>query len=262
MFFDLNVPGSRSEEERARVRKRASQLGWHCIATTTTYKGESLKRPPQEGSPETGLQGFALGSDGSADAEADLIELSRIHLDGSHIEDNVSLIPKCRKAYDLVSCRPTSEESFRKICTLVDCDIVSLDLSQPLPFRIAPSHAQAALKRGLVFEITYSNLLLDDSLRKNVFCNARALCRCTRGKGIVISSGTRSALDLRSPLDVVNIGTLFNLKEKQAREALDANCLGLVERAANAKTFTKGFCLREEANESVQDKYKVKRRKC
>ena len=87
-------------------------------------------------------------------------------------------------------------------------------------------------------------------------------CRCTRGKGIVISSGTRSALDLRSPPDVVNIGTLFNLKEKQAREALDANCLGLVERAANAKTFTKGFCLWEEANESVQDKYKVKRRKC
>ena len=72
---------------------------------------------------------------------------------------------------------PVCEESFKRICTSVDCDIVSMDLTQQLAYRLNQKHVEAAAKRGLVFEIVYSKLFLDATIRRNVFTNARALCR-------------------------------------------------------------------------------------
>ena len=39
-------------------------------------------------------------------------------------------------------------------CTSLDVDIISLDLARKLPFKLAPSALQAAVKRGIHFEVT------------------------------------------------------------------------------------------------------------
>lgn len=44
-----------------------------------------------------------------------------------------------------------------------------------------------------------------------------ALCRGTRGQGIILSSGARSAFELRGPYDVINLATLMGLSEQQAK---------------------------------------------
>ena len=44
-----------------------------------------------------------------------------------------------------------------------------------------------------------------------------ALTRAARGKGIIISSGARSAFELRGPYDVINMATLFGLSEQDAK---------------------------------------------
>ena len=268
MYFDLSVPVIRSEEDALQFATRTLDLGWSCVAETTHYKGESLKRPSAAARVED--RGNASNSARSVSSEGSdlgyfepggsgmkentrLLKLSRVNLIAAQIEDNTSLVSKCRRVYDLISCAPASEESFKKICTLVDCDIVSLDLSQPLPFRLHPGHVQTALKRGLVFEILYSKLLLDETTRMNVFSGAKSLCRSTRGRGIIISSGTRKLMDLRSPSDIINIAALFDLKGSQAKDSVCDTCRKLIHRVVISKQFHRGFCLKESVPYSSQE---------
>lgn len=42
-------------------------------------------------------------------------------------------------------------------CTSLDVDIISLDLARKLPFKLAPSALQAAVERGIYFEVTLSS---------------------------------------------------------------------------------------------------------
>ena len=261
MFFDLNVPAFKQSDDQGqqdwlRFEERSLSLGWGCVAVSTRYRGESLKRPSAEtsssGARESDLRFFHPGKR-VVKERGRLLKLSRVNLSASQMEENMSLIPKCRKLYDLISCEPTSEETFRKICTLVDCDIISIDFSLPLPFRMHPGHVSAALKRGLVFEISYSKLLQDETTRRNAFSGARSLCRCTRGKGVIISSGTKHHLDLRSPWDIANIATLFDLKGSQAKQCLERTCRALVDRVVRNKFFQRGFSLQEGENEQGDD---------
>lgn len=53
-----------------------------------------------------------------------------------------------------------------------------------------------------------------------MIANAVLLVRLTGGKGIVLSSGARSALDLRSPQDAANLATLLGMSLGAAREAM------------------------------------------
>ena len=59
-------------------------------------------------------------------------------------------------------------------CTSLDVDIISLDLARKLPFKLAPSAVQAAVKRGIHFEVTLSSsapmLLTDPKLWCIMLC--------------------------------------------------------------------------------------------
>ncbi len=46
----------------------------------------------------------------------------------------------------------------------------------------------------------------------------------TRGRGVVLSSGARQAMELRGPNDVINMGTLFGLSVEFAKAAVSKNC--------------------------------------
>ena len=159
---------------------------------------------------------------------------------------------------------PVCEESFKRICTSVDCDIVSMDLTQQLAYRLNQKHVEAAAKRGLVFEIVYSKLFLDATIRRNVFTNARALCRALRGKGVIISSGARKPLDLRNPHDAMNLAHLFGLKMPEAKRAIDGTCIDLLGRLARKKFVHRGFMLVRDAepaseeDEGVRDAKRVR----
>lgn len=47
-----------------------------------------------------------------------------------------------------------------------------------------------------------------------------ALCRAARGRGIIVSSGARSAFELRGPYDVMSLVTLCGLTQQQAKVPL------------------------------------------
>ncbi len=70
-------------------------------------------------------------------------------------------------------------------------DIIALELWQRLPFKLKPALVKAALARGVFFEICYAPALREPSARRNLFANAQALVRATRGRNIIVSSGAR-----------------------------------------------------------------------
>lgn len=102
-------------------------------------------------------------------------------------------------------------------CASLPVDIISLDLSHRLPYRLRPKVLAPAVQRGVMFEISYACCLRDETSRRLLFSNATALARATRGQNIIVSSGARTAFELRSPYDVINLSTLFGLPERHAK---------------------------------------------
>ena len=60
-----------------------------------------------------------------------------------------------RSRYQLVALRTNNEATFEAACRSVDVDIISMDCSKRLPFRLDRSVVQDAMKRGVLFEICY-----------------------------------------------------------------------------------------------------------
>ena len=51
------------------------------------------------------------------------------------------------------------------------------------------------------------------------------------GGGVVLTSGSRQATELRAPHDVANLASLFGMRDENARAALSTRALRLVRRA-------------------------------
>ncbi len=137
-------------------------------------------------------------------------------------------------------------------CSSLQVQIISLDLAQRLPFRLKPKVLAPALERGVMFEICYACCLRDETSRRMLFSNAAALARATRGKNIIISSGARTAFELRSPYDAINLSTLFGLPTGQAKvifaflqilpsfASCEADCVAQITKMTSAFDLTIG----------------------
>lgn len=100
-------------------------------------------------------------------------------------------------------------------------------------------------------QICFTPALREASLRRQLFANALALCRETRGRGIVVSSGARSYTELRGPLDVANLASLFGLTQQQALATISSSPAAVVERAATRRAYRGTLTVRIRAAEEV-----------
>ncbi|GAA0172211.1 endoribonuclease [Lithospermum erythrorhizon] len=142
--------------------------------------------------------------------------------------------------YDLVAVRPLNQTTFELACQTAQVDIISIDFSYKLPFRLNKLMVQAAVKRGLYFEITYSCLILDAKARGQMIENAKLLVDWTRGKNLIISSGAPSVTELRGPYDAANLVSLLGLTMQKSKAAISKNCRSLI-----ANAFRKKYCYKE-----------------
>lgn len=137
---------------------------------------------------------------------------------------------------------------FQQACSLLDVDIISLDMSGRMPFNIKHTTVGMAIARGVYFEITYSGSLRDSNSRKYLISNAANLVRVTRGKNVLLSSQARRALDVRGPYDVANLCALFGMNQALGKSAVTVNpraailharwytCLAYSHRCADQQT--------------------------
>jgi ribonuclease P/MRP protein subunit RPP1 len=153
------------------------------------------------------------------------------------------------KSYDLIAVQPETERTFISACTNLEIDIISLDLSAKLAFPIKAGYLRQAFQRGILFEVTYGDMVADQSARRNAIAGARMLLRLALGRrGLLMSSGTEHIWGLRAPADVLNLAALLGLKNDVKRNCLTASAEAAVLHGGARKYTHKGaICILPEA---------------
>ncbi|KLO12317.1 PHP domain-like protein [Schizopora paradoxa] len=147
-------------------------------------------------------------------------------------------------SYDIIALRPTTPSTLSLAClshttpSPLTAHIISIPLTSPQTLRLKHTLVRTAIKNGAVFEIDYSGALEDnDSERRNWWAGAREMTRVTKGKSLVLSSGTESCQLLRAPRDAGNLLTLAGLAQDQAHHAATSTPKSLILRAQTRKTY-------------------------
>lgn len=183
-------------------------VGYTTVALSQTVTG---KLPPNLAPPPP-----------PPNAPKSLQLLTRLNLTLSDTAQNQRL-NSLTQAYDIVALRPTNEKTLLNACTTLECDLISLDLSTRLPFHFKFKMLSAAISRGVRLEICYGPGVTGSGLdaRRNLIGNAMSLIRATRGgRGIIVSSEARRALNLRAPWDVINLTCVWGLPQERGKEAI------------------------------------------
>ena len=122
------------------------------------------------------------------------------------------------QSHDILAVQPATEKLFQQACKTLDVDIISLDMTERLPFYLKFPTVNAAIERGIRFGIVYSSAIRDSSQRKNLISTALDLVVFAKGRNIIISSGAVNELDFRGPYDIINLGLLFNLRRNNQKQ--------------------------------------------
>lgn len=174
---------------------------------------EILAATQKKDQQESGAAGGEVISNKAVLKESRFLQLTRLNIpiEDTNVAQEAMNNAAILSSYDVLAVQPQSERAFSFACNSLDIDIISLDLSKRLPYRFRPESIKTALQRGIFFEILYAPLLREPGSRRQMFANAQALSRETRGKGIILSSGVRTVIELRGPYDVVNLSTFLGL---------------------------------------------------
>ncbi|XP_062081937.1 protein GAMETOPHYTE DEFECTIVE 1 [Humulus lupulus] len=255
-FFDFNIPYSEAlpsdKATRIKLATMAMELGYSGVAYNRTIKGVMSDRD-RCSIPLLTLSSLLKLSPSLASSvyfHRDLLGVPRaspfrqytrltVNADSPSQAQVLNSGNPILKTYDLVSVRPLNQTIFDQACERLEVDIIAIDFSEKLPFRLKLPMVKAAIQRGVFFEITYSNLITDIQARRQMITNAKLLVDWTRGKNLIISSAASSVFELRGPYDVANLSFLLGLALEQAKAAVSKNCRALITKALRKKQFHK-----------------------
>ncbi|CAH1258355.1 RPP30 [Branchiostoma lanceolatum] len=205
-FCDFNVPYSENTENLRQIVEMAIKLGYesvafNCVVTPGTTKGQ-------------GAQGKTFQQ---------LTRLTAI-IETHEQKYKVTANNPTITAYDILAVQPLNLKMFEAACKTLEVDIITLDMTQKLPFLLKLTPIKRAIARGAYFEIVYSPAIRDSTLRRYIISNATDLMTFCKGKNIILSSQAEKAIELRGPHDVANLGVLFGMNQVQAKDAVSINC--------------------------------------
>lgn len=228
-FHDLNIPYTSNHVDLFHTLSFAGELGYSTIAVSLYITGK-LPVTPQP------IPVSSLTVPSSVTAL-----LTRLTLTISDTTQNHRL-STFQPAYSLLALRPTTERALQLCCTSLECDLISLDLSQRLPFVLKFKTVASALQRGIRFEICYSPGIQSGNgdARRNLISGATALIRATRGRGIILSSEAEHALGVRGPYDVINLAQVWGLGQERGKEALCEEASKVLRLAGLKRTSFRG----------------------
>jgi len=162
-------------------------------------------------------QGSAASSSSSSSSRG----FTRSNLAGD-LKDGAGVLA----TYDLVAAQPVDSGGLAACLSAgrgAAIDLIVLDMSSgKLPFPLHAKDVAAVLGAGMAFELKYAPAIRDSSLRRAFFTHCATFLRLTRGAGLVLSSGARTALEVRSPRAVAAIASLAGFSHQQAMVALTA----------------------------------------
>jgi len=124
---------------------------------------------------------------------------------------------------------------FQVACLSLDIDLITLDFTSRLPFPIRHGFVRQAVQRGVKFEILYSPVLRDPSIRRNIIGNALILARICRGKNLVLASGAEAPWQVRAPFDVLNLCGLFGIPSHLRKQCITTTCISSIMHVGTRK---------------------------
>ncbi|XP_065920113.1 ribonuclease P protein subunit p30-like isoform X2 [Dysidea avara] len=167
--------------------------------------------------------------------------------------------------YDIVAIQPNSERTFQQACATLPVDIVTMEMTEQLPFILRRQQIGQAIERGLMFEICYSPAILDANARRYTFSNALNLVRLCKGKNVIVSSKAQQPMELRAPYDVANLCHLFGIKGGgKCKDLITTHCQLAVLHAEMRRGSAKGIVtscsvqnLEEEERWQIADPFDI-----
>lgn len=235
MFYDLNVEYNASrtpskDGELAKTLSFLSELGYNAVALNHTIVG---KLPSDISCAIPDPLPFAVPS------SLNVLRRCTLILSESATNNRIAALSA---NYDILALRPVDEKTFQHACSTAECDLISLDLTQRLGYHFKFKTVSEAVKRGVRFEVCYSQGLLGESLaRRNLISNVVQLIRATRGgRGIIVSSEAKKAIGCRAPWDVVNLAAIWGLSQERAHEAVSKEVRSVVASARLKRTSFRG----------------------
>ncbi|KAM3754628.1 hypothetical protein ACB098_03G180300 [Castanea mollissima] len=268
-FFDLNIPYLDSSQSnkttRTKLVVKAMELGYTGIAYNRMIKGVMSDHDRCSISPLTlsSLLNLVPSLSLSVNLHRDLLgvpratpfrQYTRLTVVAENHSQSLALNSgnPVLKTYDLVAVKPLDQTVFDDACDKSEANIIAIDFSERLPFRLKQAKVKAAIERGVYFEITYSNLIADVQTRRQRISNAKMLVDWTRGKNLIFSSAAPSVNELRGPYDVANLSSLLGLSMERAKAAISKNCRTLIANALRKKQFFKDAIRVEAIPSGVQ----------
>ncbi|KAK6786152.1 hypothetical protein RDI58_014677 [Solanum bulbocastanum] len=262
-FFDLNIPYYESDRNivtdkktlkaiRLKLIIKAMELGYTGIAYNRTFRGvmSESDRCCIPLFPLSSVLKLALSLSSSVEFHRKLLNVPvsapfrqytrlTVVVDSSSQASALNSGNPILKSYNIVAVRPLNQQAFEQACQVSEVDIIAIDFSDKLPFRLKQSMVKAAIQRGVYFEITYSSLISDAQMRRQTISNAKLLVDWTRGKNLLFSSAAPSVTELRGPYDVANLASLLGLQLERAKAALSKNCRTVITNALRKKCYHK-----------------------
>ncbi|KAG5238159.1 hypothetical protein OIU77_028200 [Salix suchowensis] len=251
-FFDLNIPQDITKTTRIKLAVKAMELGYSGIAYNRNIKG-IMSDHDRCSIPLLSLSSLldvAPSLAFSVNFHRDLLGIPRSSPFRQYTRLTVSADTPSQaqvlnsgnpvlKTYDFVAVKPLSQTAFDHACLKAEVDIIAIDFSEKLPFRLKLPMVKAAIERGVYFEITYSDLIADIQVRRQMIPSVKLLVDWTRGKNIILTSAACSVNDFRGPYDVANLSSLVGLSMERAKTAISKNCRNLIANALRKKHFYK-----------------------
>ncbi|KAL1896883.1 RNA-binding RNA processing protein rpp1 [Sporothrix stenoceras] len=253
--------------ELANTLAMSAELGYNVVAIDHVYNGPvpSTITSPIGPAVDAAFQSSSSPSSttrGSPPRRPKILHRATVVISDLTVNHRLGAVAS---AYDLVAVRPTNEKAFQAAClSMAEPSLISLDLTTYFPFYFKHRTCMAAVRRGVHFEVCYSQALRgggngDASSEKSgsaararalFVANLTGLLRATRGRGIVVSSGAvmkngntsgggaGGAFELRGPADVVNLLAVWGLPPDRGTEAIAALPRSIV---ANEGLRRRGF---------------------
>uniref|UniRef100_A0A8C5MXK6 Ribonuclease P protein subunit p30 n=1 Tax=Leptobrachium leishanense TaxID=445787 RepID=A0A8C5MXK6_9ANUR len=261
VFVDLNIMNT-DVKKLQNIIEMAAHLGYSTVAIN--HVADSEKKKLEIAKPISVAELFPSLPivQGKCKPIKILTRLTIIASDPSHCNVLRSTSPSTRW-YDIVAVFPKTEKLFHAACTNIDVDLVCINVTEKHPFFIRKPPVNAAIERGIFFELIYTPAIKDSTIRRYTISNALNLMQFCKGKNIILSSGAERPLDMRGPYDVATLGLLFGLSEGTSKAALSTNCRAALLHGETRKTafgivYTeKKKFIEEESTEPVSKKAKT-----
>jgi len=134
--------------------------------------------------------------------------------------------------YHIIAVRPTNGPAWEAVVQQNEFDIISLCLEDRLSFLTRRKDIDPFYKRGGVLEIEFAPALRDPNHRRQLVANVEVLLHCTRGRNLLLTSGARDAMELRSPSDIANFASVLGFRGGLANRCMSDVALKTLQRGA------------------------------